>query len=463
MRRQLLALAGLLALCLLPVHSAAQAAPPVSERGGTPPSWIGKNVLVLLLDDVGVDQLGIYGLGSDLPATPNIDRLARQGVRFENVWSNPVCSPTRATLLTGRYVFRNGVGHTVPFGGYPLDLNEITIPELLDSAGGGLYSHAAFGKWHLGDSTVGGALAPNLAGFDHYAGILNNVDNYYIYPKTENGLTMWSLGYQTSDMVDDFLRWERHQDDPWMAYMAFNAPHYPWTAPPAQLHTVDLSSAGPPGLDPRPYYKAMIEAVDQEIGRLLANMTASFEDTTVIFLADNGTPPEVVVPPFDNQKAKATLYEGGVRVPMVVAGAAVNQPGRVVRALVNTSDLFVTIADLAGASLPASWPQGYTVDSTSILPYLLDPSAQAQREYAFAEIFQPGGFGPFALEAHTVRDERYKLINSSLNPHPIYGNRLYDLWADPFETNNLLGQQLTPAQRAALKRLRRELAEILSS
>lgn len=448
---------------LLASSAAAQIGP--SETGGSTilPHWVSKNVLVILLDDVGVDQLSVYGMGSDLPATPNIDRLASGGVLFENVWSNPVCSPTRATLVTGRYVFRNGVGHTVSFGGFPLDLDEITLPELLDDVGGGVYSHAAFGKWHLGDSSVGGDLAPNLAGFDHFSGVLQNVQNYYIYPKTENGLTMWNLGYQTSDMVDDFLRWEKQQGAPWMAYMAFNAPHYPWTAPPPNLHTVDLENAPPPSVDARPYYKAMIEAADHEIGRMLANMQGTLEDTTIIFLADNGTPPEVVVPPFDNQKAKATLYEGGVRVPMIVAGAAVEQPGRRERALVNSSDLFATIAELSGAGLPSSWPHGYTVDSVSFVPYLLSGSAAPQRDYVFAEIFTPGGFGPYLLEARAVRDERYKLIESSLDPDPIYGNRFFDLWTDPFEQNDLLGQPLSPEQLDAYNRLNRQLQLILQS
>ncbi|MHC5212536.1 MAG: sulfatase-like hydrolase/transferase, partial [Planctomycetota bacterium] len=130
------------------------------------------NVLIVVADDLGVDMVGAYGEGSDPPPTPVIDSLASQGVLFRNAWSNPVCSPTRAALLTGRPAFRNGIGYIVDASPNNLALPyaEVTLPEMLALGTGGNYRSGAFGKWHLGNDSVGGALAPNLAGFDHFAG-----------------------------------------------------------------------------------------------------------------------------------------------------------------------------------------------------------------------------------------------------------------------------------------------------
>ena len=344
------------------------------------------NVLIVLVDDLGVEKLASYGAVGALPSTPVIDVLAAQGVRFDNVWSNPACSPTRATIQTGRYAFRTGMGWAAPLWD-GLALSETTIPEMLDLGTGGQVAHAAIGKWHLGDADgIGGVLAPNLAGYDHYSGAPENIGDYYQFEKIVNGVVSDSTTYTTTEEVDDALAFVTTAPEPWFCYLALHAPHTPFHAPPPSLHSVDLSQAGPPEDDPLPYYNAMVEAVDTELGRLLSGLGAKLGRTTVIFLADNGTSPFVVTGAGSAKKAKWTVFEGGVRVPMIISGPTVAHPGSVCSALVNTTDLFATVAELAGAGtahVPA--------DSVSVAPYLVDPGQPSRREAMFTEIFLPNG------------------------------------------------------------------------
>ena len=164
---------------------------PVTAQTATP-----RNVLILLADDLGVDSLAAYGEGSDFPITPNIDVLAQNGVLFRNVWSYPMCSPTRATIQTGRYGFRTGIGFVLSIKQW-LRLAEITLPEMLDMGSSG-YSHAAFGKWHLGS----GVLAPNDQGYSHYDGALTAQFqppfSYYRWVRLVNGVESLSTTYATT-------------------------------------------------------------------------------------------------------------------------------------------------------------------------------------------------------------------------------------------------------------------------
>ena len=142
----------------------------------------GQNVLLVIADDYGADAMGLYSSAETAP-TPTLDALAATGVRFTNCWANPVCSPTRASILTGRHAFRTGVGAP----GHVIGLNEFTVAQALGDAG---YGTACIGKWHLSDDTNGGADNPNLMGFDHYSGNTGGaLGNYYRWDKTVNGVT----------------------------------------------------------------------------------------------------------------------------------------------------------------------------------------------------------------------------------------------------------------------------------
>lgn len=386
--------AGLLAgpLSLLVLGSAAPTAAPRADDGPG-------NILILVADDLGLDQLAVYGIASDPAPTPNLDGLAAGGVVFSDVWSQPTCSPTRATIQTGRYGFRTGIGVVINAmaGGPALPLSEVTLPEMLDLGTGGAYAHAAIGKWHLGSSQVGGDLAPNLAGYSHFAGSLEGqLGSYSNWRRVVDGVGAPMFRYATTVCVDDALVWIHAQDRPWLCVIDFQAPHAPFHRPPAALHTQVLpsqspsSSCGAPGADPRPFYKAMVEALDTEIGRLLASLpNGQRERTTVFFLGDNGTDGCVAAPSFPSA-AKGTLSESGLRVPLIASGYRVTARGRCA-SLVNTSDLFATVAELAGVDLAAALP-GLTLDSQSFAPCLADVSRRVRR-WIFADVFTPNGPG----------------------------------------------------------------------
>jgi len=365
------------------------------------------NVLLIVADDLGVDEVGAYGVGTSPPPTPFLDAIAADGVLFRNAWSSPVCSPTRAGILTGRYALRTGIGYLVQTTA-ELGLDEVTLPELLDAGTDGAYAHAAIGKWHLGESVAaGGALAPNLAGFDHFAGVLANLKppltDYFTWEQVEDGVTTTATGYATTRQVDDALAWIDAAPEPWFCYLAFNAPHVPFHAPPPGLHSVDLSGAGDPLDDPRPYYEAAVQALDAEIGRLLIGIADLRERTTVVFVGDNGTPQQVSLPPFEPTHAKGSLYEGGVNVPLLVSGPTVVAPGRECDALVSTVDLFATVAELAGVEPADVLPEGRPLDSVSLGPYLREPGRPSRRATLFTELFRPSGLA-YALPLDPLPD-----------------------------------------------------------
>ena len=286
------------------------------------------NVLLIVLDDVGVDYVGCYGEAAHPANTPNIDALADQGVLFRNFWTAPVCSATRAQVQTGRFGYRTGVGHVVTKN-HGLPKQELVLPEVFERRDDLGHTTAAFGKWHLGNAALGGVYAPNLAGYRHFEGTranLNQPQDYYSWEHIANGVVTQSEDYATTRTVDDFLGWHGQVSGPWFAYVAFHAAHQPFHRPPDHLHTLDLPD-GDPRHDPVPFYRATIESVDTEIGRLLAGLGEELEETHVVLLGDNGTPGQVSLAPFLPSHAKQTPYEGGLNVPLIVSGPAVHDTG----------------------------------------------------------------------------------------------------------------------------------------
>jgi len=351
------------------------------------------NILIIIADDMGVDMVRDYDRGgSDFPHTPHLEELVAQGILFENAWCGPLCSPTRATIQTGRYGFQTGIGRLVHPHDAPLPITEMTLPEMLDAGTGGLYDHAAIGKWHLGHSPT----APNDSGWGHFSGTLSNLDppfGYYRWEKVVDGQTSVSHDYATTDNVDEALGWLGQRSSPWLLYLAFNAPHNPFHEPPADLHTTEIPGPLSPAYERnRAMYKAMIEALDAEMGRLLANLSPEvLANTVIFFLADNGTGRVVIEdPPFDRKHGKGTLYEGGINVPFIVAGRSVAKGARS-RALVNTSDVFATVAELAGVDLERVMPPGVKLNSVSLVPYLKNPDRPSIRTVVFSERFTVNG------------------------------------------------------------------------
>ena len=419
------------------------------------------NVLLLLLDDVGVDRVGVYGQHPATTSTPNIDALAARGVLFRQAWATPLCTPTRAAIQTGRYGFRTGVG-TVGSGGLPLD--EVTLAEMLKLSSEASYATAAIGKWHLGGTLNGGPKSANQAGYDHFSGTLGNLSDYFKFKKVTDGEAREVKSYATSDQTTDALTWIRKAPEPWFCYVAYNAAHRPLHNPPPRLIRSDAASRA--RLDPgRAAFESMVEALDTEIGRLLGGLSDDLlERTNIILLSDNGTHRAQTAEPGKASAGKGSVHESGILVPFVIAGPGVRVPGREVGALIDVTDIFATVAEWAGVERTQLEPElAGSLDSISLVPYLANPEQTPLRRTIFAECFRPNGFGPYSLVRRAVRDERYKLVYLERDGgQPV--RHLYDLGSDPAEERDLLKLDSdSPETTRAFERLNGELEGLLSS
>ncbi|WP_199915595.1 sulfatase-like hydrolase/transferase [Saccharobesus litoralis] len=400
-----------------------------SENGGTnevQPSQ--PNILVIISDDQGKDASAEYpNYTSDAPNTPNLSQLASQGIIFENAWASPACAPTRAALLTGLYAVNNGVP------GVPgnLDENLATVASMLKSHSVSQdYQTGFFGKWHL--SGGGNDMSRvNRMGFDHVAAMAGNVGDYYNWQLYTNGVETTSTQYNTSHLVDLTLNWLTTLDNskPWLTWLAFAAPHSPFHLPPNDLHDRDLSGTSTDiDTNKRAYYLAAIEAMDKEIGRLLAGLSqAELDNTVIIYIGDNGSPKAVMDTTFFRKpQSKGTLYEGGVAVPMFISGVDVTRQGTRENALINSTDIYATVADLAG--IPDSVSNSTTSDSFSFYELLSDSNA-ANRQILYTEINNDGVHGS------AIRNSQYKLIVMQDG-----SEEFFDLISEPQELTNLLNE-----------------------
>jgi arylsulfatase B len=425
-----------------------------------PPAAPGRNILLIIADDFGVDVAAFYPTMANrrattppAPPTPNLERLARQGVVFRDAWGNMECSPTRATIMTGRYGFRTGVGAWLRPGYPPLPLAEFSLAEAFAIRPELGYELGFVGKWHLSF----GLDDPNAQGWRHYAGMQpghGGMKDYWNWAKVVNGAKSTSGTYATIDQVNeavDFIGRARERGKPYLLWLAFTAPHAPYHRPPNGLHSRDYLPLYAEGMDPRPYYEAMIGAMDTEIGRLLGSVDLA--STTVIFVGDNGTPGAVNAPPYVT--GKSSIYEGGVRVPLLVAGAGVGSPGRVVDGLVNTADLYPTVLRLAGIDPDAAVPDSTRIDGVSLLPHLEGVTGEALRAPASSEKFPLNVADQYQ---RAIRNLDYKLVERT-------GGRreFYNLRADPFETADLLLRPLTDAESGNLNDLQARLDALLAT
>ena len=380
------------------------------------------NILLLIADDLGLDASRQFALSDDLPTTPHLDALSAGGLTFENVWATPSCTTTRGTIISGLFGIHSGINFTPAVMPASTSILQALLARDPLSA---QYRSAVIGKWHLGGPNPQAA-HPNSFGLEHYAGNLAGVlPSYTNWTLTTDGVNSAETRYHTTLVTDLARDWIAAQGaEPWFAWVAYAAPHSPFHLPPAALHSQTLSgTAADIAARPRAYYLAMIESLDTEIGRLLASMDPDVRDNTVIiFVGDNGTPgPVVDTRVFARGHAKESLYEGGLRVPMIVAGAGVTRHGEREPALVNTADLFSTIAEVAGTS-------AVDTDDAQSFASLFTNSAAPRRSLNYAEYITGG------QEGWAVRGPQYKLIV----PHS-GAEELYDVVADIAEVNNLIG------------------------
>ncbi len=416
------------------------------------------NVLLIIADDLGVDYMSTYNEGSDPAPTPNIDRLASAGVQFKNTWSNPVCSPTRAGILTGQYGFRNGIQYVVGGrnGGVGISTDKFTLPKAIRDSNSN-HTNSCIGKWHLSDENNGNEDNPNIMGFDYYSGLLLGAFDYFNWSKTTNGNTIEVSNYSTTENVDDAIGWINQQTGPWFQWLAFMNPHTPFHLPPNDLHSFDNLSGSRRDIrrNPIPYFKASIEAMDTEVGRLIQYLksTGQYENTNIIFVGDNGTTGQVVQAPFDSTRAKGTLYEGGVNVPMIITGPAVINGGRNSNALVNINDLFSTSLELMNIDLSQTAPSQTNIDAKSLLPILKSEQASV-RDWVFTEIAGAND----DVDGTAIRNSSYKLITFDSGIE-----EFYNLNTDPFENNNLLRQNISGNDLSNYNELKSQLASLINS
>lgn len=397
------------------------------------------NILLIIADDMGLDATPGYNIGAIQPSMPTLSNLMNDGIRFNNLWSNPTCSPTRATILTGRYGFRTGVTKV----DIPLSTSETSIQSYLKTNGASEYESAVIGKWHLSRNTN----HPNDMGIDYYAGMLGGgVQSYTNWNLTINGETTNSTEYTTTKLTDLAINWIDNQTQPWFLWLAYNAPHEPFHLPPNELHSQGNLPADQSSIDanPLPYYMAMIEAMDTEIGRLINGMSQEERDNTVIiFIGDNGTPAEVVQVHASN-RAKGSVYQGGVNVPLIISGKNVTRINETEDDLINTTDLFATIANIAGINTN-------NINDSKNFSDLLTIGNSEIRTYTFTEAERESGISDYAIRNTT---HKYILFDDG-------DEALYDLNGNPFENQNLLNNSLSTNDNEMKAWLTNKLDELL--
>ncbi|UCC98495.1 MAG: arylsulfatase [Phycisphaerales bacterium] len=312
------------------------------------------NIVFVLADDLGWKDVGYHG-GSI--RTPNIDRLAAEGTRLEQFYVQPVCSPTRSSLMTGRYPMRYGlqVGVVRPWANYGLALEERTLAQALKEAG---YTTAICGKWHLGH--LSSEYLPTSRGFDHQYGHYNGALDYFTHIRDggldwhRNDEPVRERGYTTDLLADEAVRLiERHDvSGPLFLYVPFNAVHSPFQAPQS-----DIDKHKHIEQKRKRIFAAMVTSMDNAIGRIVTALDERGirENTLIVFCSDNGGVGNVS----DNgplRGQKAQLYEGGIRVPAIVVWPGVLKAGAVVNEPLHIVDMYPTLINLAGGTLEQSLP-----------------------------------------------------------------------------------------------------------
>jgi len=415
------------------------------------------NIVLFLIDDLGATDVGCFG--STFYETPRLDQLAASGMRFTTAYATcPVCSPTRSSIMTGRYPARTGVTNFISPNNQPdkwakntrllpapyknrLALEERTIAESLRDAG---YSTFSAGKWHLG----GAGFLPTDQGFDvniggRETGSPKSYFSPYGNPQIKDGPKGEDLSLRLAGEACTFI--SEHADRPFFVYMPFYAVHIPLQAPSEVIKKYEAKAASLKTNEPltgrernndvrlvqnHPTYAAMIETMDQAIGMVLDKLDelGLDDNTIVIFTSDNGGLSTAEGSPTANaplRTGKGWLYEGGIRVPTIVRWPGVTTAGSASETPIISTDYFPTILEAAGLQLE---PKSH-VDGLSIVPLLHGESMAPRNIYwHYPHYSNQGG-----MPGGAVRDGRWKLIEWYEG-----GAELYDLTADPYETKNVV-------------------------
>ncbi len=397
------------------------------------------NVLLILADDLGYGELTVQGFTQDIP-TPNIDSIAKNGVRFTSGYvSGPYCSPTRAGLLTGRYQQR--LGHEFNPGptaseAFGLSLETKTLGDHFKAAG---YATGWFGKSHLGNKPE---FHPNKRGFDEFYGFLGGAHTYLevakagVDPIQHNGTPVEKIEYTTEAFAAQAVKFiETNKDKPWLAYVPFNAVHGP-------LETLEKYESRFIGIqdEKRRKFAGLLSALDDAVGSLLAKVReiGAEENTLIVFLSDNGGPTRQITSSNGPLRGyKATTWEGGVRVPFVAQWKGKIPAGQVDDRPIIQLDILPTA--LAAAKIPVE--SDWKLDGVNLLPYLTGEKAEPPHEALY---WRFGG-------QIAIRKGDWKLVRAATEEKSfgqllelktgIEDLELYNLAQDIGEKNNLIDKE----------------------
>jgi arylsulfatase B len=415
------------------------------------------NVIVMLADDLGWTDVGYHG-GTDID-TPSLDRLAAEGVQLDRFYTTPICSPTRAALMTGRDPMRLGVAYGVimPWHTFGVHPEETFLPELFLDAG---YQTAMVGKWHLGHAQQ--SYHPNNRGFEHFYGHLHTEVGFFPPFANQggkdfqrNGESIEAEGYETFLLADEVSRYirERDQDKPFFVYMPFIAPHTPLDAPEdLQAKYADLEDTRLPArskqtdqtrlirkmmLQPsaRPMYAAVVDGMDQAVGQVLDTLDQEgiADNTIVLFFSDNGGA-AYATGGADNvplRGGKGETFEGGIRVVSVMRWPEQIEAGSKVESIMSAMDVLPTLASAAKIEVSTNFP----LDGRNMMPAIRDGQKMPRQDYLFFASETPIK-GQINL---TVFNDEWKLVQEMLSGLSTVDitNYLFRINEDPNEYNNL--------------------------
>ena len=409
------------------------------------------NIVFIMADDLGIGDIGIYG--QKIIQTPNIDKMAVEGMKFENFYAgSTVCAPSRATLLTGQHTGNTEVRGN---GEFPIAAGKKIIPEMLKEKG---YTNAMFGKWGLGLKGTTGS--PEIRGWDKFLGHLHHVDAHFQKPdsldRIKDGKLIKEATPRDSYSNELFTKYavdfigSHNKKDPFFLYLSFTIPHAELVVPDnfikAHLDESGNSKYQPerswPGGHygsqkyPKAAYAALVESIDAYVGNVIEALEKNGynKNTIVIFTSDNGTHLEggrrqADVDFFESsgeyRGVKRDLYEGGIKEPFIVKWPGVVEPGSTSNFQGAFWDVYPTFAEIVNATINED-----NIDGISLLPTLLNNGKQKKHDYLYWEFHEFGG------KQAVVRGE-WKAVRLDVNRERYNGIELYNIQHDPGETINL--------------------------
>lgn len=384
------------------------------------------NILLIFTDDQGIGDVSCYG--SEIP-TPNIDSIAQNGVKFEYFYTSaPVCTPSRYSLLTGRYPVRAGsrafLGALMPGTHDDMKLapDEVTLGDTLKEIG---YKTALIGKWHLGHGSI--EYGPNNHGFDYFYGFLPGCVDFYKHTYREapawwrNKELIEEEGYATDLLTGEAIKFiENNKNNPFFLYLAYNSPHY-GKAPEGNLlqAPIEFHKKNPDATD-REIYAAMVKSLDDGIGKVFETLKGLNleENTLIIFISDNGGSLPYGGSNGKYKGQKGTLWEGGIKVPCLMQWKGKIKPGTVTKQVAGNVDILSTLLNITGTKLPDR-----IIDGIDISDVLLETKPRKNRTLLFKT----------KRESIVYREGDWKYLKDTDGTE-----YLFDLLEDPYENKNLV-------------------------